>query len=350
MRSSHATWVLVALVAGATCMQTGCGFTRLGRNVSNISMERPRLLSWRRNKRDTEVASNTRPPSSSIPPAGDTDAGSASRNFPSEPAPGGNYDYARTDAGSGNYENTSGAGDSYDRSGGYNDNYVASGGSEAGAQRGFYNPDSYAGNGSQYGDTASRGGGYDSYNGSSRDYGPSYGNDTRDYEQLADRRGDDSSYGRSGGSTYGDTSGGSQYGGSQYGGSQYGDSQYGGSQYGDSQYGSSQYDGSQYGDSQYGATQTPASYNSGSQDSRHVSPGGAGSADDYRSPAQGSYNDTYNGGGYDSTYGAGSSTGGTAAPAGGSSSPRWFPGSTKNVTPYDQQQQLSPPTNTGWGN
>ena len=335
MRSSHATWVFVAIVAAATCMQTGCGFTRLGRNVSNMSIERPRLLSWRRNKREAEVASSTRPPSSSIPPAGDPGAGSSSRDFPSEPAPSGNHSYASTNVGSGNYPTTSGAGGSYDRTGGYDDTYVASGGgSEAGAQRGFYDPN-YGGasGGSGYGDTASRDAGYDNYGGASRDYGPSYaGRDTENYyQQVADQRGGsyDNTYGGND-SSYENTSGGSGYVNDRYSNEQYGNGQYGADQYSNDPYGS----------------QTPASYSSEAQyntqgGSRFVSPNGSGNVDDYRSPAQGSYEGSYdNGGSYDNNY---------SAPASSGDSPRWFPGSTKNVAPYDQQQQLAPPTNNGWG-
>ena len=344
MRSSHANWILLAVIAATTCVYTGCGFSRLGKNVSNMKLERPRLMSWRRDRSDTEIASTTpRPPSSSIPPgSGSGTADSGSRNFPSEPAPGGNYHYASTSGGSGNYSSTNSS-ENYSQGGGYNDSYVASSGAGGtgdaggGAQRGFYNPEynSTAG-GSQYGNT---GGGYDNYGGSSRDYGPSYGGSaTRNYE-VADRRGD--SYGDYGGSgTYGETSTGSN----QYGGSQYGDNQqYGGSSYGDSQYGDQQSGGNYGGGSQYG----------GDSDSRFVSPNSGGSNyDDYQSPAQDNYNSSYgSGGSYDSSYGAPTSGGtnyGSPSSTSGSTQ-RWLPGSTKTTTPYDQQQQLSPPTSS-WGN
>ena len=343
MRNSHATWVLVAMIAATTCIHTGCGFSRLGKNVSSMSFERPRLIGWRKGRGDTEIASTTpRPPSSSIPPAGDSGtAGTDSRNFPSEPAPSGNYDYANTGTSGGNYGSTSG-GSNYGNTGGYNDSYLAAGGRDGanriangGAQRGFYNPEygSNAGGGSQYGDTGPGSGGYDNYGGSG----------ARSYEQVADRRGDSSDNTYRGGSsydnggygsdTYGNTSGGSNYGGSEQG------SQFGGSNYGDTQ-GASYDSGANYG-AQGG--------------SRFVSPnsGGGNDYDTYRSPAQDSYDDTYGADrGYDSTYGGSAganANGGSGAPS-GATSPRWFPGSTKTTTPYNSQQQLAPPTNNGWGN
>lgn len=345
MRSSRATCFLVVAIAAATCIQTGC---RLGKTASNMSFSRPRLLARKdkdKDKPDTTIASTKpKPPASSIPPAGTSIAanGANSRSFPSEPAPtsyastsdqyGGSGDYASTgdsygstDRGSGSRNNSD-----YASTNGPSNPYVATSG--GGSERGFYDTEYPGGNGgSSYESTAgggspTRSGGYDSYAGGQADYGQPYADSaSRDqgYQQVADRRGD--SWGNSGSDS-------SYSGGSDYNAP--------------SSYGN---------DPQYGAT----------ADSRSVSPGGNSNYDDYRSPAQGSYNDSYNSGnnynggatagtstGYNDSYNSGNNYGNTNAAANsstGTAPASWRPGSTGSAPPFGQKP-LSPPTNNGWGN
>lgn len=325
MRSSRATWILVALSATALCFETGCMGSRIGRGIASVP--RPRLMGRWRGEGDTEVAdTRPKPPASSVPPTGLANDGAAARSFPSEPAPdssGAPATYASTGAGSG---------DGYLATSASNGDYESTGAAQP--QQGFYGTEPAGG---RYADTSARGGasyestaprGYDdgSYSGSPREYNQPYaGSGDRGYQAVADARGDYNFEQQSFGGDYNAQASDNSGGPSRY------DSPGADSHYVSPQ-GGGDYDYQSPAGNNYGSDYDTGSSGGGDGYSR-FSGGGVASGESYDAPAYGG-SQPASSGGYNST------------PTGGSTSPASFlPGSTKPYNP----QPLTPPTDGNYG-